>query len=278
MNLTTVASLIGMYKKALFELVNTWVGKHDSDQSNIPPPAPSLVTSLLFACASLPQTAPPTAYSLAITMHSASLYSILAAFSPSVVGEHVLPGKFELAGRSGVPPMHAALLPSGNVVFLDKLENYTEATLDNGRYAYSTIYNPDTHELRPQRVPSNAFCCGGAFLADGTLVTMGGNGPLTWLDDSVTDGFDALRYLAPDTSGPNADWVEYNNVKIFSKRWYASVQTLSDGKVFIASGSLNGLDLRNPKNNNPTYELLDKHGKPFGKHVPMDILVENQPY
>lgn len=211
-------------------------------------------------------------------MHITLTCCTLAALSASVIGEHVLSGIFEPAGRSGVPPMHAALLPSGNVVFLDKLENYTEAKLANGRYAYSTIYNPQTYELQSQRVPSNAFCCGGAFLADGTLMTMGGNGPLTWLDDSVGDGFDALRYLASDTPGQNADWVEYGNIKMYSKRWYASVQTLSDGKVFIASGSLNGMDLRDPKNNNPTYELLDEHGKPLGKHIPMRVLIENQPY
>lgn len=211
-------------------------------------------------------------------MHTALLYSILTILLTSAIGENVLPGTFELAGRSGVPPMHAALLPNGNVVFLDKLENYTEARLANGRYAYSTIFDPQTHDLQPQKVPSNAFCCGGAFLSDGTLMTMGGNGPLTWLDDSVGDGFDALRYLRVDQSGKNTDWIEYDNIKMYSKRWYASVQTLSDGTVFIGSGSLNGLDLRNPKNNNPTYELLDKHGRPFGKHMPMDILVENQPY
>lgn len=211
-------------------------------------------------------------------MDTRSFFNIVAALAASAVGQHVLPGTFELAGRSGVPAMHAALLPSGNVVFLDKLENYTEAKLDSGRYAYSTIFNPDTHELRPQRVPSNAFCCGGAFLADGTLMTMGGNGPLSWLDNSVADGFNALRYLYTNATEQGGDWAEYDNVKMYSKRWYASVQTLSDGKVFIASGSLNGMDLRNPKNNNPTYELLDKHGKPYGKHIQMDILVENQPY
>lgn len=211
-------------------------------------------------------------------MHRAFLFGSLAALSILVVGDNTVAGKFELAGRSGVPPMHAALLPNGNVVFLDKLENYTEARLTDGRYAYSTIYNPNTHELRPQRVPSNAFCCGGAFLADGTLMTMGGNGPLTWIDDSVVNGFDALRYLQTDEPGQSVDWIEYDYVKMYSKRWYASVQTLSHGQVFIASGSLNGMDLRNPKNSNPTYEMLDKHGKPFGTDTPMEILVENQPY
>ena len=45
--------------------------------------------------------------------------------------------------------MHAALLPNGNVVFLDKVEEYTELSLDNGRYAYSAEYIPSTKELLP---------------------------------------------------------------------------------------------------------------------------------
>jgi len=140
----------------------------------------------------------------------------IAALLTTVSSQHVTTGRFELAGRSGVPAMHAALLPNGNVVFLDKLENYTEARLPNGRYAYSTVYNPLSHELRPLAVPSNAFCCGGTFLADGRLMTMGGNGPLKWLDDSIADGFDALRYLYNNERSGN--WIEYAGVRMSSKR------------------------------------------------------------
>jgi len=53
---------------------------------------------------------------------------------------------------------------------------------------------------------------------------------------------------------------------------------LSDGNVFIAAGSLNGLNIYDSKNNNPTYELLDQEGKPIGKSITMDILERNQPY
>ena len=209
-------------------------------------------------------------------MLCSTFYATIAALLTGVASQRAIPGKFDLAGRSGVPVMHAALLPNGNVVFLDKLENYTESKFQSGRYAYSTVYNPDDYELQSLVVPSNAFCCGGAFLADGTLMTMGGNGPLTWLDESVANGFDALRYLY--NNDQTADWVEYPGVKMSSKRWYPSTQTLSDGRVFIAAGSLNGLNIYNPKNNNPTYELLDQWGKPDGKSIKMDILVRNQPY
>ncbi|KPI37190.1 uncharacterized protein AB675_1482 [Cyphellophora attinorum] len=53
---------------------------------------------------------------------------------------------------------------------------------------------------------------------------------------------------------------------------------MPDGRVFVAAGSLNGLDQTNLANNNPTYEILNAEGVSSGVSVPMDILVKNQPY
>lgn len=128
----------------------------------------------------------------------------------------VVAAQFHEAGRSGVPAMHAALLPNGNVIFLDKLENYTETKLPNGRYAYSSIYNPDDYTLTPVVTRSNAFCCAGAFLESGMLVTVGGNGPLTWLDDSIADGFDAIRHFSYQR--PQEGWTEEVAQKLSSRR------------------------------------------------------------
>lgn len=63
-----------------------------------------------------------------------------------------------------------------------------------------------------------------------------------------------------------------------SKRWYASAQILADGRIFVASGSLNGLDPTVPANNNPTYEMLSATGISLGASTPLAILVKNQPY
>lgn len=87
-------------------------------------------------------------------------------------------GKLELlSASSGVPAMHAAAMLDGKVVFLDKVENYTELRLPNGQLAYSSLYDPELQLTpKPLAYDTNAFCCGGAFLADGRLVTVGGNG------------------------------------------------------------------------------------------------------
>ena len=42
--------------------------------------------------------------------------------------------------------MHAGLMPNGRVVFLDKVENYTQIKLPDGQYAYSAEYDPETNK------------------------------------------------------------------------------------------------------------------------------------
>lgn len=175
--------------------------------------------------------------------------------------------------------MHAALMPNGKVFFLDKVEDRTQVKLPNGRWAFSVEYDPQTNTYVPLSVDTNAFCSGGTFLADGRVVSLGGNGPLVDSDPSVGDGFDGIRYLSrpADGSEDGNSWFEPGN-KLASARWYASVQTMPDGTIFCASGSLNGLDPLIAANNNPTYEILSRDGVSSGNNIMMDLLDKNQPY
>lgn len=54
---------------------------------------------------------------------------------------------FNVVGEVGVPAMHAALVPIGKVVFLDKVENYSQLGLRNGQYAYPSEFDPNTVRL-----------------------------------------------------------------------------------------------------------------------------------
>lgn len=185
-----------------------------------------------------------------------------------------------MVGQSGVPAMHAALLPNGRVFFLDKVENYTQLVLPNDQYAYSSEYNPYDNTCVPLSYKSNAFCSGGAFLRDGRVVSLGGNAPLSWLDPTVGDGFNAIRYLersSTDASLNGQSWSEPGN-KLASDRWYATAQILPDGRIFVASGSLNGLNPTVSSNNNPTYEILSDTGVTEGENIALAILQKNQPY
>jgi Chitin recognition protein len=75
-------------------------------------------------------------------------HQIFASFDkPLSAPEHATPGKFRVAGDSGVPAMHAALMPNGKVVFLDKIENYTQLQFESGEYAYSSEWDPVSGEV-----------------------------------------------------------------------------------------------------------------------------------
>lgn len=198
--------------------------------------------------------------------------------SPAPAAEK--PGTLKKLGLSGVPAMHAGLMQNGKVVFLDKVENYTQLKLPNGQYAYSSEYDPETQELTPLAYKTNAFCSGGIFLADGRFVSLGGNAPLDFIDPTVTDGFKGIRFLQRSASDAKLDgqsWDEPGS-QLDTARWYASVQIMPDDTIFVASGSLNGLDPSKPENNNPTYEILNADGSPQGKSIDMEILSKNQPY
>ncbi|KAI9755232.1 MAG: hypothetical protein M4579_004364 [Chaenotheca gracillima] len=204
----------------------------------------------------------------------------IEAPGPSPAPVNGNPGNFKVVGQAGVPAMHAGLMPNGRVVFLDKVENYSQLKLSNGHYAYSAEYDPATNKVVPLAYKTNSFCAGGTFLSDGRMAVFGGNAPLEFIDPTVGDGFDGIRYLersSSDKSLNGKDWSEPGN-KLASKRWYASAQTLGDGTVFVVSGSVNGLDPTVNSNNNPTYELLSPTAITKGENVQLDLLVRNQPY
>ncbi|EED13726.1 conserved hypothetical protein [Talaromyces stipitatus ATCC 10500] len=206
--------------------------------------------------------------------HMAS-HGAQSSFVPLETTEQSSVSPFRVVGQSGVPAMAAALMPNGNVVFIDKVENYTQLVLDNGQYAYSSEYNLTSNTAHGLGYQTNAFCSGGSFLADGRLVSVGGNGPLPDIDPTVGDGFQGIRYL--ERGAYYGDWYEPGHT-LSTPRWYASVQMLQGKELFVASGSLNGLDPMRSENNNPTFEILDQDGIPATGSIILPILSDNQPY
>lgn len=142
------------------------------------------------------------------------------------VGLDEVSGSLEIWGDSGVPAMHAAVLSNGKVALLDKVEDRNKVFLPNNSAAYSCLYDPTTNDIKALSAVTNPFCCAGAFLADGRLISLGGNGPLN-LDPNVFNGFDAIRYL--DAEGKQSGWDEPGN-KLSTRRWYATAQVMPDGE------------------------------------------------
>ncbi|KAI8902207.1 glyoxal oxidase N-terminus-domain-containing protein [Globomyces pollinis-pini] len=164
-------------------------------------------------------------------------------------------GKFAVEGESLVPAMHTIVHHNGKVIFLDKVENYTQATLPNGQYAYSSEWDPATGSGVPLAYKTNAFCSAGGFDAEGNLLNFGGADPLADIDPTVGDGFNAVRILKRPCQGDGCNWQEYGNIKMAGKRWYPSTVNLEDGTFFIIGGVNFIGDLNEEKFNTPTWEI-----------------------
>jgi hypothetical protein len=115
-----------------------------------------------------------------------------------------------------VVAIHQALLPSGQVLMWDAAD-FTSAP--------PILFDPitGTYVDRPG-VSTDLFCVGHAMLADGRLMTVGGDTRDTGLGvrdvnlyDSQTNAWSALPPMA-------------------NRRWYPTATTLADGRVFVLSG------------------------------------------
>lgn len=159
-------------------------------------------------------------------------------------------GKWELAGTSGVLAIHAAMLPTGKVLFFSGSGNnqaragdphfgdvthnlYTGAVWDPATHALTfpaTINGPDGH-------PFDFFCGGDTFLPDGKLLSAGGNQAYVARGRADVVAFDAIV----------GAWE--HRAHMARGRWYPTLVPLGDGRVLVVTG------LDENANLNPLFEI-----------------------
>ena len=146
-------------------------------------------------------------------------------------------------------PIHAHVLPTGKVLFWGRRDPPGIADFPslNQHETHAFIWDP-ANPLVPAKAtrnqptdshgkPINLFCSGHTFLADGRLLVTGGH-----LFDS--QGLNCSTFYDPIadrwTAGPTMN----------NGRWYPTVVTLPDGRVFVCSGSFATGPLQPPNNQN----------------------------
>src|SRR5689334_16082490 len=141
-------------------------------------------------------------------------------------------------------PVHAHLMPDGNVLFWGRRENATGGMDQHVCTPQIWDWNATPPALRPTPQPKaldgstvNLFCSGHAFLPDGRLFVAGGH----WQDGHGLDQAciydwrsDTWTPLPPMTHG----------------RWYPSATSLPDGTILVTSGSYGNGD-QTPNNSVP---------------------------
>lgn len=117
--------------------------------------------------------------------------------------------------------LHAVLLPTGKVLTFGTPQN-APGTQDGRTY---DLWDPQrgfgaaSHQTSFDANRPNSFCSTSAWMADGRLMSTGGNSPL------------ASNLLVPATGGSSAD-----SATLADQRWYATMLTLPDGRNLILGG------------------------------------------
>ncbi|HEY0813067.1 MAG TPA: galactose oxidase-like domain-containing protein [Pseudonocardia sp.] len=146
-------------------------------------------------------------------------------------------GQWAPGGTSGVLAIHAAVLPTGQVLFFSGSGNnqVRAAAPDFGDVNHqlytSAVWDPDTHQLTfPDTIdgldhhPFDFFCGGDTFLPDGTLLSAGGNQAYVAKGRRDAVVFDAAK----------EEWT--HRAPMRAGRWYPTLLPLGDGRVLAVSG------------------------------------------
>ena len=174
-------------------------------------------------------------------------------------------GKWEvLPFHSGVLAVHAALLPTGDVLFFagSGSSSVRFRSPDFGDVAKgvpisvvwtpegNNFFHPDTIRTADGR-PFDVFCGGDAFLPDGRMLSAGGTrdyNPFKGRDDAII--FD------PKTR----QWTFTHHMA--HARWYPSLMTLADGRILATTG-LDADGAEGSKNTMEAYSATTQNWTPL---------------
>ncbi|KAF9165772.1 hypothetical protein DFQ26_009378 [Actinomortierella ambigua] len=165
-------------------------------------------------------------------------------------------GQWDLVGLTGVSAMHGTLIPNTNkAVFLEKGEKTVNARLleDPTKFSYTVEYDFDDNTYRPLHTSTNMFCSAGGYRPDGTIVSLGG----AERENDLSDGWNSLRFLSSCRGDKQSqcDWDMRDDIVLKAARWYPSVETLADGRLFIISGSTRGASMNSAEIAVTSWEL-----------------------
>lgn len=139
-----------------------------------------------------------------------------AGADPTAVGEWSSPVPLGIIG------VHAALLPSGDVLFYE---------LPGSSLARARVFDPatNTSAVVDPSLDWSVFCSGMSFMADGRLFATGGEPPRT-KTEPVGTGIENAAFFDPATG----EWTAAPSMAY--PRWYPSNVQMPDGTTLVMGG------------------------------------------
>lgn len=107
----------------------------------------------------------------------------------------------------------------------------------SGHPAYGAIYRFSDNSVRPLHVNTNSFCAGGTFLANGTMLSIGGNAVQLQSTYNDSDGRQSIRFYDPCPTVETCDVYDNPAVRYLKAgRWYPTTMRFFDGSALIIGG------------------------------------------
>ena len=212
------------------------------------------------------------------------------------VGQNI--GAWQNVGNSGVVCIHTALLPNSKLLCFARpqIHPYTYNKQTDGADATEIhLYDKDGDvesnwdvKFTARPIESNPFCAGLAQMANGSIITFGGDAQKMYAtgeapDENadvsqliMTDGRKGRRIYNPCIGTSQCELGDWTTLPEMKKmRWYPTVVMLTDGSFVIFGGSTKNLDFDHLdiiNDNSPSYEYWPE--KTDGNQWPknLDIL------
>ncbi|KAF8205654.1 glyoxal oxidase precursor [Mycena galopus ATCC 62051] len=181
-----------------------------------------------------------------------SLLSLVLLLVLAGVGAHrTIQWTFVQNGTSGVIPIELIAISPTLMLMYDRADG-NPLLLPDGEQAWAALWNLETNTPTPLSTVTDTFCAGGAFISNGTLVSVAGQ-PLENPGQPPADGRMGIRLFGPCTSPTGENCTVYEdpgNIHLAVTRWYPTGLRVADGGLMVIGGSNTGLFY----NTNPTAE------------------------
>lgn len=192
--------------------------------------------------------------------------------SADLLSDSPTQGQWTIPYSSGVVGIHMALLHTGKVLFFSYHGNAHahgggthHDELDIGGEGVSAVLDPATGKLTRPLIEKNLFCAGQAIMPDGRLLVAGGGGG---------GSIDSFHAFTPE--GDAGTWKDMGLMT--DKRWYPTVTAMTDGRMFVISGTRITGGPETGDNLNDTYEIFDPLTNTHSQLVPAPFLNEATPF
>jgi len=199
-------------------------------------------------------------------------------------------GRWDLGWNTEIAAMHMVMVSPTEILFIDKAEKNLLWDDTGKHYARSGRYDLTTGNVSEVTLNSNTFCSAGAFLADGTLIETGGGKSINGSTEGAGGGFQTIRMYnscknpqfstEEQEAGFKCDtWNEFISEPGFqlqNMRWYNTMTSLPDGRIFILGGANDSVAFNAPKVNQPSYEFYP--GNNTFSSAPFPFLEATLPY